>query len=264
MFMLKDIMVHLDQTPSCKNRLDAAINLAKRHGASLTGLYVYSSPRMNQPLQKSAEISEMFLQKMEGTDVASDWLEVDLGFSHVGVAEMIGYYTSFTDLLVVSQPLTAERNKQHSVITSPERLLVGSGRPVLIIPASGVFPRIGERVMVAWKAGPKASRAMHDVMPLLQTAQHVSVVSVDKRTYSPDEGKRLSRYLELHNINADIELIPPGDLSVGDTLLNLVADDKIDLMVLGVHISTRRGHLDMGDVGSYLLGQMTVPMILSH
>ncbi len=34
--MLKDIMVHLDQAPACRNRLEAAITLAKQHGARLT------------------------------------------------------------------------------------------------------------------------------------------------------------------------------------------------------------------------------------
>lgn len=262
--MLKDIMVHLDLAPSCKNRLEASIGLARRHGANLTGLYVYSSPRMNQPVQQSAEVREMFEQQVEGAGVSSDWLDVDIGFERVGVAEMIGYYTSFTDMLVVSQPLKADRDKQYSVITSPERLILGSGRPVLIVPASGTFPHIGERIMVAWKAGPKASRAMHDAMPLLQAAKHVNMVSVEKTTFSTGEGERLSRYLELHKVSATTELIPPGDLSVGDTLLNLVADDNIDLMVLGVHISTKRGQLDMGEIGRYLLGQMTVPMLLSH
>ena len=251
--MLKDIMVHLDLAPSCKNRLEASIGLARRHGANLTGLYVYSSPRMNQPVQQSAEVRAMFEQQVEGAGVSSDWLEVDIGFERVGVAEMIGYYTSFTDMLVVSQPLKADRDKQYSVITSPERLILGSGRP-----------HIGERIMVAWKAGPKASRAMHDAMPLLQAAKHVNMVSVEKTTFSTGEGERLSRYLELHKVSATTELIPPGDLSVGDTLLNLVADDNIDLMVLGVHISTKRGQLDMGEIGRYLLGQMTVPMLLSH
>jgi nucleotide-binding universal stress UspA family protein len=177
---------------------------------------------------------------------------------------MIGYYTSFTDLLVVSQPLVADKDKQHSAITSPERLLLGSGRPVLIVPAFGTFSHLGERIMVAWKAGPKASRAMHDAMPLLRSAKQVNLVSVGRATFSPDESDRLSRYLTLHRITAAIELIPPGDLSVGDTLLNLVADDNIDLLVLGVHISTKRGQLDMGEIGSYLLRQMTVPMLLSH
>ena len=262
--MLKDIMVHLDQAPSCKGRLEAAITLAKQHGASLTGLYVYSSPRLEQPDHQSAEIREMFQQQTDGTGIASDWRDVDIGFSDVGVAEMIGYYASFTDLLVVSQPLTAKRDQQHSGITSPERLLLSSGRPVLIIPASGVCSTIGERIMVAWKAGPKASRAMNDSMPLLRAAQSVKIVSVDKATFSPGEGERLSRYLELHKVPADIELIPPGDLSVGDTLLNLVADDNVDLLVLGVHIASRRGKLHIGAIGSYLLGQMSVPMLLSH
>lgn len=262
--MLKDIMVHLDLAPSCQGRLDAAIVLAKKHGASLTGLYVYSSPRMEQPEQTSEEIREMFQRQADEAGVTADWLDVDLGFSGVGVAEMIGYYASFTDMLVVSQPLTADKDKQHSVITSPERLLLGTGRPVLIVPASGVFPCIGERVMVAWKAGPKASRALHDAMPLLRVAQHVNMVSVGKTTFSAGEGERLCRYLDLHDVPAKVELIPPSDLSVGDTLLNLVADDNIDLVVLGVHIIKKRGQLDMGEIGRFLLSQMTVPMLLSH
>ena len=262
--MLKDITVYLDQAPSCQNRLEAAITLAKQHGAHLTGLFVYSSLRSEQSELPSSETREMFQQQTAESEVAAEWLEVDLGYSQTGVAEMIGYYASFTDLLVVSQPLTADREKQFTVITSPERLLVSSGRPVLIIPSSGYLPPLGERVMVAWKAGPKASRAMHDAMPLLQAAKSVSMVSVGQATFSPDEGERLSRYLALHNVSADMALIPTGELSVGDTLLNQVSDDKIDLLVLGVHIMTRRGRLDMGAVCRHLLGQMTVPMLLSH
>jgi nucleotide-binding universal stress UspA family protein len=262
--MLKDIMVHLDQAPSCRSRLDAAATLAKQYGASLNGLHVYSSPRLKDPVRQSEEVREMFQRQIDAAGVSGEFLNVDLGFSQTGIAEMIGYYASFTDLLVVSQPHAADRNKRHEVIASPERLLLGSGRPILVVPESGSFPHIGERVMVAWKAGPKASRALHDAMPMLRAARHVNMVSVDNATFSADESERLTRYLAQHGIKAAIELIPPGDLRVGDTLLNLVADDNIDLLVLGVHIMTRRGHLDMGAVASYLLGQMTVPMLLSH
>jgi nucleotide-binding universal stress UspA family protein len=262
--MLKDIMVHLDQAPSCQSRLDAANTMAKQYGANLTGLHVYSSPRLKDPVRQSTEVREMFQRQTDAAGVAGEFLDVDLGFSHTGIAEMIGYYASFTDLLVVSQPHAVDRDKQHSVITSPERMLLGSGRPALIVPTSGSFPHIGERIMVAWKAGPKASRALHDAMPMLRAARYVNMVSVDNATFIAGESDRLTRYLALHGIKAAIELIPPGDLRVGDTLLNLVADDNIDLLVLGVHIMTKRGHLDMGAVASYLLGQMTVPMLLSH
>lgn len=262
--MLKDIMVHLDQTPACQSRLDAAMTLAQQHGARLTGLCVYSSPRIENPGQQLNDIREMFLQQTTAKAVAAEWLDVDLGFLQTGVAEMIGYYASFTDLLVVSQPHATGRDQQYAAITSPERLLLGSGQPVLVVPSHGTFPRIGERIMVAWKAGPKASRAMHDAMPLLRSAKHVNVISIGKSTFSPGEDERLSRYLALHQVSAEIELIPPGDLNVGNTLLNLAADDNIDLMVLGVHVTTKRGQLDMGAIASHLLGQMTVPMLLSH
>jgi nucleotide-binding universal stress UspA family protein len=262
--MLRDIMVHLDQAPTCQGRLEAAVTLAKQHGASLTGLHVYSVPRAKDPIRQSSAIRDLFRKTTEGSGISADFQEVDIGFSQVGIAEMIGYYASFTDLLVISQPQGGNREQQFSTIASPERLLLGSGRPVLVIPEFGAFPRIGERVMVAWKAGPKASRALHDALPLLRTAKHVNMVSVDTAPFSSDESDRLKRYLARHGIEAGIELIPPGDLRIGDTLLNLVTDDNVDLMVLGVHILTRFGRLDMGTVASYLLQQMTVPMLLSH
>ncbi len=262
--MFKDIMVHLDKSQSCQSRIQSAVVLAKQHGARLTGLYVYSSPRLNDPAQQLAGVRKNFGDQTQDAGIYAEFLDVDLGFLQTGIAEMVAYYASFTDLLVVSQPLTADRDKMFEAITSPERLLIGTGRPVLIIPRQGFNARIGERVMVAWKAGPKASRAAHDAMPLLRAANHVNMVTVGESTFMRDESERLSKYLSLHGVSAGLEMIPTGTLSVGDTLLNLVADDNIDLMVLGVHIVSRRGQLDMGDIGTYLLGQMTVPMLLSH
>jgi nucleotide-binding universal stress UspA family protein len=262
--MLRDIMVHLDLAPTCQGRVDAAVTLAKQHGASLTGLHVYSAPHTRDAAQQTAVIQARFREATDQTGIGTDFLAVDLGFSQIGIAEMIGYYASFTDLLVISQPHSVDRDQEFSVIASPERLLLGSGRPVLVVPEYGTFSHIGERIMVAWKAGPKASRALHDAMPLLRTAGYVSMVSVDKAPFSADESERLQRHLARHGIKSGIELIPPGVLSIGDTLLNLVTDDNIDLMVIGVHILTRRGHLDMGAVAGFLLGQMTVPILLSH
>ncbi len=262
--MFKDIMVHLDQSDACENRLEAAVALAKQHGAKLTGLYVYSSLRQKDPTIETAGVRESFNQHTQGAGLVTEFLDIDLVFLQTGVAEIIGYYASFTDLLIVSQTLSADRDKQHEFIASPERLLLGTGRPVLIIPRYGAFPHIGERIMVAWKAGPKASRATHDAMPLLRSAKHVNMVSVGNATFAEGEGARLTDYLTLHGVNASIEQLPSGDLSIGDTLLNLVADDNMDLMVLGIHIVTKRGHLDMGSIGSYLLDHMTVPMLLSH
>ena len=111
--MFKDIMVHLDQSPACENRLEAAIVLAKQHGAKLTGLYVYSSLRQKDPTVETAGVRKSFDQHTQGAGLATEFLDVDLVFLQTGVAEIIGYYASFTDLLIVSQPLSADRDKQH-------------------------------------------------------------------------------------------------------------------------------------------------------
>lgn len=264
--MLKDILVHVGNTPgcaSCEQRVEAAAALAQRYNARLTGLYVYAGPGLRRPEQQPEYVREALFSRLERSGLDTAWRAVDLGFSSTSVAEMVSYQACFTDLLVIGQP-TGERVDPHTWLSGPERVLIGSGRPVLIIPRSGSFPHIGSRVMVAWKAGPKASRALYGALPLLQSAEHVSMVSVGSEGFQANEADLLGSYLARHDVKARLEHVPSGDLSIGDTLLNLVADEGIDLLVLGVHVIARRTQLDMGEVARYLLGQMTVPMLLSH
>ena len=260
---LKDILVHLDQTPACKTRVQAAISLAKQHDACLRGLYVYESPRLKNTEQAVAHVRSAFQQQVEESDVRSGWVAVDLGVSKISVVEMLSYQTCFTDMLVVSHP-TDWRRQQTTAYAGLERLMLGTGCPVLVVPVSGALSTLGERIMVAWKAGPKASRAMRDVMPLMKMAKQVNLVSVGKSTGFAEEVVRLNEYLACHNLTANIEQIPKVGLNIGDTLLNMCADDALDLIVMGVHLTTTRGKLSLGEVGNQLLGQMTVPMLLSN
>jgi len=263
--ILKDIMVHVDATPGSKTRLEAAAALARRQGATLTGLYVYSAPRLELQGQRPETMRQAIFAPFEQEGLVTEWLPVDLGSSETSVAEMIAYHACFTDLLVIGQPDSARSwGDRHIELTGPERILLGSGRPVLIIPRTWQSPHLGERIMVAWKAGPKASRALYGSLPLLQGADHVSLVSIGNEGFQANEAELLSGYLAKHTVKSRLEKVPASELSTGDTLLNLVADEGIDLLVLGVHIVTRRGQLDMGEVARYLLSQMTVPMLLSH
>ncbi|MBE0499957.1 MAG: universal stress protein [Desulfuromonadales bacterium] len=260
---IKDILVHLDQTPACTTRVDAALNLARQHDACLRGLYVYESPRMKNTTQAVAQVREQFQKQIAGASIESGWLDVDLGVSKVSVVEMLSYQSCFTDLLVVSHP-TDWRQDQTTAYTGIERLLLGAGSPVLVVPLSGSLATLGARIMIAWKAGPKASRAMHDAMPLMTLAKQVNLISVGKKDGFAQEVRRLKEYLTCHNLEATIEQIPASRLNIGDTLLNLCADDAIDMIVMGVHLTTVRGKLSLGEVGNQLLQQMTVPVLLTN
>ena len=62
---------------------------------------------------------------------------------------------------------------------SPERFLMASGAPVLIIAAGWKSKTIGSKVLVAWNDSPEARRALADAMPFLSSAQRVTVLVVD-------------------------------------------------------------------------------------
>ena len=80
-------------------------------------------------------------------------------------------YGRAADLLVVGHPA----DDQGVSIDTIEAALVGTGRPVLIVPAAPLvsFP---ETIVIAWKAAPEAARAVTAAMPLLSKAKQILIV----------------------------------------------------------------------------------------
>jgi len=264
--VLKDILLHVDHTPACANRIEAAISLAQRHQARLTGLLVtahHSDFRQENPERIAEATREEFLRKVSMAGVNGHWKSVDLAHPGIRVEEMVSYYSCFTDLVVIGQfqPGIGDRTIPADL---PERVVLGSGRPVLLIPYVGAYSQIGERIMVAWKPGPKSTRALNDALPLLQTARYVHLLSVDSSVDSQAENENLCEHLDRHGVTAQIHKVPQGDLSISDVLLNMVVDEGIDLVVMGAHAQLRRGNPDLGIVGKSFLRHMTVPVLMSH
>ncbi|AMV70458.1 universal stress protein [Desulfuromonas carbonis] len=257
---LKEILVYLDPTPASNDRVAAALLLARKHDARLRGLYVYEGPGQQDPAAELGRVREAFERQVAAAGVASGWVAVDLGFTKISLVEMLGYQCCFADLLVVSQPAVEKDG-----LAGMARLLLGAGCPVLVVPLANCPLRLGERVLVAWKAGPKASRALRDALPLLALAEQVSLVSIGSGGIGiVDESSRLRDYCNGHGLAALVEQIPRTSLDVGEDLLNLAADHAADLVVVGVHVTSRRGRLELGEVGNRLLSQMTVPMLLAN
>ena len=76
---LKDILLHVDNSPSFLHRLDLAINLAKGHGAHLKGLYVlahsYYAPRYGRgPTEAAQKAEELFCERTSQAGISAEWL----------------------------------------------------------------------------------------------------------------------------------------------------------------------------------------------
>lgn len=272
---LKDILVHVDNNPTCTARVEAALTLATTYQAHLTGLYVipqYFVPsyaeihipaevleRQAVEAQKEAEQAQALFTRLTAEAHCSVEWRCQRGY----IDQILIARARYTDLVVIGQA-------EEGGILDPDseledQMLLSSARPVLIIPYIGLQAPIGRRIMLAWKNTREAVRAVHDAMPLLKAADQVDVVMVNP---SAEDGEAptadICRHLERHGVKVRPAHVVARDIEVGDALLSRAADDNIDLLVLGAYGHQRWRETVFGGVTRHLLQHMTVPVLMSH
>lgn len=268
----KDILVHIDNTQQCATRLDLAIKLARKHEARLTGLYVITHPHYQPQSEtmglKVLEAEQIFRLRTDGTGIDAEYLAVDWGVVGVNLAEVLNYYAHARDLIIIGQtdPGAQEDGVPEDL---PERVIVGSGRAVLIVPFAGTFGTIGEQVIVGWKAGRASARAVNDAMPFLLNAKQVRVLSIQTVNDHQPAWKRadcdICTHLKRYNINVKEENLITADIPIADIMMNYAWENGCDLIVLGAaHVHTSRGTVHPGPVVKDLLDKMTLPVLMSY
>jgi len=262
----KDILVHLDNSPHCATRIDIAIDLAKRHGAHLTGLYVishpYYKPRLEAVAASAEETQAAFERATSLAGVSASCICADWGTAGITRAEVVNFYAYLKDLVIVSQS-DAEYPSD-----LPERVVVGSGRPVLIIPHAGSFSNVGEHVMVCWKYGRESVRALNDALPFLQQGGKVSVLAADPPEIAAHAGSdcctEIGCYLTRHGIAGTVSQFVAADIPIGDMLLNESWEQGCDLLVMGAYTRSSNGALSLSPVARQVLDHMNLPVLMSH
>jgi nucleotide-binding universal stress UspA family protein len=272
---LKHILLHLDNRASCRARIDAAVGLAASHGAHITGLYVmtnivfpvyadvYIPPDIIETQQqeardKAAQVGAAFKEAADRAGVAGEWHAVE-GFAD----QQLRLFSRYCDLVVIGQSDDDSMLSAYSDL--PDQIVLGSARPVMLIPYVGVKKPIGKRILIAWNGSREAVRAVNDALPLLQSADVVKVVAVNPPAAEGDiPTADICQHLARHDIKAEGSQITAKDIDIGNILLSHAADQNIDLMVLGAYGHTRLRESVLGGVTKQLLAHMTVPVLMSH
>lgn len=265
---IRDILVHLDNSSASAARLDFAIVYAMKHGARLRGLYLithlFYEPSAIGEKTDSEKIKQLFMDKTSESGIASEWVFQDCSTMGSNISNLITRHAYFTDLLIIGQvDLSAP------VINIPtdlvERVVVSCGRPVLVLPYSGIFNTAGDRIMVAWKAGRESIRAVNDALPHMQKAHSVVIVEGRKPNESSDATIVMVKdFLKKHDILVSVDVISSENFPIGDMLLNNICEKKIDLLVMGAFAPNRRGNLELSPVAKHVLKHMTAPVLISH
>jgi nucleotide-binding universal stress UspA family protein len=283
---VKDILVHLDVDPRSAVRLAIAADLARGNGAHLTGVFVVDIPNADYLYGGGLPVAGMGPDKMIDVMIAQARVAaepVEAEFREAlrvrglqGEWRIIEGYTPsvistearYADLVVVGQPDDPRRDDNRSRATA-ETVLMTSGRPMLSIPFAGGFPVLTEHVLVAWKAGREASRAVHDALPLLRQANRVTVLTINPRGSHAEEEvgeghPDIVRHLVRHGVKAEARSTVADGIAYGEALLSYASDISATLIVAGGYGHSRARELIFGGVTRTLLAEMTVPVLFSH
>src|ERR1700690_2178621 len=242
----KTILVHIDPGKRCAVRVDAAIRLAREHGAHLVALHAaapceppgYGLAEMGVAIieaQKRAAANAMARAESEFAKQASaaGLTNVEWRTAIPDPVDAMTLHARYADLAVIGQADSSDGS--NSAADFPERLVLAAGRPVLILPSAGSFPTIGKRILVAWSHNREATRAVTDAIPLLRLADTVHVMAVNPRPGEHGElpGADIGLYLARHGVRVQVKTDQGAEIDVGNELLSRAADLDADLIVMG-------------------------------
>jgi nucleotide-binding universal stress UspA family protein len=260
-YAYKDILVMLSAGDGAHARLEAAIALARAHGARLTGLDV-SAPAAFEGAraERAAGIYDDFQERLRLAGVQGTFRAADHPGRTGGKALQIHY----ADLVIAPTPAEAAQGLVLPEV--PEDVLLASGVPMLVIPELRPAGPLGHNIVIAWNATREATRAVHDALPLLTRAASVTVFAFDRRTQMmAEEVGHLLDHLGAHGVKADKFTWPDtGEIDAVDALFSCLSEQGADMIVAGGYGHARMLEHMFGGVTATLIDNLTVPVLLSH
>jgi len=244
---ITSILVYVDTSPHSDERVDVAVRLARHCDAYLTAAGLEEAamgPR------------ERFTRLLAQEQLMGEWQTIiGLPVSHM-TRHAAGH-----DLLVLGQ-----RNPNYSTgLDTPEDVVLGCGRPVLVVPYGRPVNPVGGHVLVAWNGSREAMRAVQDALPLLTLSDDVTVLLVN-----PEEDAdivlqaELVTHLTRHGLNAFAESTTVASGVVHDAVHNRAKELGAELIVMGAYGHSRLRETILGGMTHDMLLETTRPLLMSH
>ena len=273
--MLQDILVHVDGAETGRRRVDYANNVARRHGARLTGIHV-TPPVDVPPYYKPSAIGRAAaaIERHQMLDAAaaeatfkavtSDDQTLTIWRSvHGHMASEICDSARCADLIIVGQ-YEHEGAPEHHPLTLADDVVVASGVPVLVVPEAASSEGKIRRALIAWDGSRATVRSVHDALPLLLKAgANAEIVVVDGND-RPGELAPLIEHLARHGLVIDGQTRLPASPSQGGALVDQLELGRFDLLVMGAYGHPAWFEFIFGGTTRSILLNATTPVLISH
>ena len=169
----------------------------------------------------------------------------------------------FADLAIIGQP-TREESDAVTDYDLPAELVMGLGRPVLIVPNKGNFTDVGRRVLVARAGTRESRRAAFDALSLFAEGAQVTVLMVNPSSSAYGNEDDMKGWYNRHGFDANVRVIQSTEKEVGEVLLGTATEIGADLVVMGAYGRSRLRELILGGATHAVLKRMAVPVLMSH
>lgn len=257
---LKDIVVFLDPFLDTETRLKVAIELARTHGARVTGVDVSTRAALEGPFHFAAGT----LERLFTDEISRNGIEGEYKVAGEETRSWKDFYAHYADLVVASQHDPEAPARMAADIVEP--VLLSSGVPVLILPRDWSVAPLGKRIALAWNASREATRAAHDALPLLRGAEKVTLFDFAPQGDLTESAPELmANHLRKHGVNIEVQTWPDTTDSSPITALFASLDENyIDLIVSGAYGHSKLFEGLFGGVSRDLLRQPSMPVLMSH
>jgi len=272
---IKNLLIAYNATEATNAALATALLMAEKYDAHLTGVLAHGGPRVHSSAEPwiTSEIREMIakstqkacagIAKSFDQRVASfeskdnvHWLDIS-GEANASVMRCAHYF----DLVVMGQYEDLD-DKQYLAL-HPEIIARQSGKPVIIVPKSHDAESLIPRSVVAWDGRRTSARALSDAMPILETHEQVTVVSVGESADSGTSGLDIVAHLKRHGVNAEKVTIKRAG-TIGKTILGYCDKVGAGLLVMGAYEHSKLSEDILGGVTNDVLENANLPVLMSH
>ncbi|HZC58172.1 MAG TPA: universal stress protein [Xanthobacteraceae bacterium] len=279
---MKTLLVPTEHGSAMASALDTALLLARKfdsfiEGFSLrpavadlvamdpdSGLTMVAVKENDAEMARQAEdMFRTFMQNHQITEHSGDgpaslswsWLK-DAPSGH----DFVGSYGRIFDAIVLARP--GDEWQSPSMITL-ESALFESGRPVLIAPPAS--PKsLGTNILVAWNCSTEQARTMADSMPILRTAQRITICTVEGATVAGPNGELMARALKMNGIASETITLKPAKRGAGEVLLAKAEELGCDLIIKGAYTQSRLRQMIFGGTTRYILANAKLPVLMAH
>lgn len=286
---MRVILVPVADRPECARALRTAFYLGKQLDASIHGCHIRAHNR-----SKTSLSSEFSAQYFGGASKATDsaWRGKTTQKASVAARKLFesivdsnGYELSkraratpfaawqervgspdkvmrivgpVSDLVVVSRPPAKGGDIARIFMLTA---LMESGRPVLIMPQTGAA-RVGRRICIAWNQSIEAARAVAAAIPILQAAEHVTIVSAGPEDRLGPKSQQLANYLKCWGVKT--ERLATRGRDVDEEILSSYRKTKSDLLMMGAYSKSRWRQIAFGGTSHHILEKGKIPVLMLH